>query len=71
MRNMPGYLADFDDSFDNTFASWIFSVPDKWKSDFLALIEGRVIDVSAEYKDQIKLVYPKLADQIDSIFKVE
>lgn len=68
MRSMKGFVADFDDSFDGTFASWIFKVPEKWEADFAALIEGRMKDVSPEYREQMKNIYPKLATKFDELF---
>ena len=69
MQNMPEYLEDYDDDFDSTFAYWIFKVPEKWIPDFDLVINGKLNDTSAEYKNTLKTVYPKLADKFDSIFK--
>ena len=69
MRNMPGFVADFDDPFDSTFATWVFAVPEKWQADFQTITEdttGRA--PSEEYQSQIKKVFPKIADKIDAIF---
>lgn len=68
MRDMEGFVADFDDSFDSTFASWVFKVPEKWANDFNALVEGRKDDVSDECISEIKRVYPKLEEKISETF---
>lgn len=68
MTEMPDYVADFDDSFDSTYASWIFRVPDRWKDDFTKLREDRISEVSDEYKEEIKRIFPKLADKVDELF---
>ena len=36
MREMPGFVTDYDDGFDCTFASWVFRVPERWKADLSA-----------------------------------
>lgn len=68
MRNMDGFVTDYDDSFDSTYASWIFKIPEKWKSDFDAFKDGRIKDFSAQYRDQMKKVFPKLAKKFDALF---
>lgn len=65
MRDMEGFVTDYDDSFDNTFASWVFKVPEKWQKDFEAFKQGRLKDLSPEYQDRIKQIYPKIADKIE------
>jgi len=64
----PNFVATLDDSFDNTYASYIFSVPDEWKKDFDKIMEGKVADISDEYKNQIRKIYPKLEEQWDELW---
>ena len=64
----PNYLRDFDDDEDSTYATYVFSVPEEWKQDFEKIVEGELLDVSSEYQQRLKIVYPKLATQFDSIF---
>jgi len=64
----PNYLRDEDDDFDNTYATYIFSVPEEWKSDFLKIIEGRGKEISKEYKDRLYAVFPKLKETFDEMF---
>lgn len=59
MMAMPEYITDWDDSSDCTYASWIFKVPEKWISDFNAITSGNLQDVSKEYREQMKAVFPK------------
>ena len=68
MREMEGFVIDFDDSFDSTYASWVFKVPDQWQDDFNKLQEGKGKEISKDYLDQMKKVYPKLADKFDEMF---
>ena len=67
MMNMEGFVADFDDSFDSTYATWGFEVPEKWKADFDALMNNKPI--SDEYLEQLKTVFPKLEDKFDEMFR--
>jgi len=71
MRQMSGFVVDFDDSFDSTFASWVFKIPEQWKADFDLIVKGKILEISQEYKDQLKIVFPKLADQFDKLFTAE
>jgi hypothetical protein len=70
MQSMETFVADFDDSFDCTFASWVFSVPEKWKADFDKIEAGVIREVSAEYQAELRRVYPKLEAKFDEIFSV-
>lgn len=68
MRAMPGFVADYDDDFDYTYANWVFKVPDRWKADFDKIIDGKLREVSSEYKAELYRVFPKLKDKLDEIF---
>ena len=57
------FLRDYDDDFDSTYATYEFKVPDKWKSDFDKIIDGKMSEVSKEYVSYLKEFYPKLAEQ--------
>lgn len=70
MASMPGYVADFDDGFDCTFASFVFKVPEKWKSDYEKIKAGELTAISAEYKAELYRVYPKLKENFDEMFGV-
>jgi len=60
----PNFVASFDDSFDSTYATYIFSVPDKWKSDFDLILEGGMSNISDNLKIQIDKVFPKLKGKL-------
>jgi hypothetical protein len=68
MQLHPEFVIDFDDSFDSTFASWVFRVPDKWKADYDKINSGELRDISEEYKSELYRVYPKLTDKLDELF---
>lgn len=71
LRETKGFITDFDDSFDSTFASWVFEVPDQWKQDFDLIINDRKELVSDDYVNHVKKTYPLLAESevIDITFK--
>lgn len=71
MKCHPNFVADYDDSFDCTFASWIFTVPEKWKADFDKILKDGIKDISEEYKQELYRVFPKLKEQFDELFNVE
>jgi hypothetical protein len=68
MLLMPTFVTDYDDDFDSTFASWIFSVPSEWKDDFEKITSGDFVHVSAEYKEKMCQVYPKLKEKFNQLF---
>jgi hypothetical protein len=71
LRSVPEYIEDYDDSFDSTFAVFVFSVPERWKVDFNCMFikSEEETAVSDEYLAELKRVYPKLADQFQALFR--
>ena len=61
----------FDDDFDSTFCTFVFKVPDKWRSDYDLIVGGNLIGISGEYKKELYRVYPKLKDKFDELFSKE
>ena len=59
-----------DDEYDNTYGTYEFKVPEKWKADFDLIMAGKSSEVSQEYINYVKEFYPKLAEEgvIDKIF---
>ena len=66
----PDFVRTYDDDFDNTYGTYLFNVPEKWKSDFDKLLEGDLEGTSDEYKQYIKEFWPTLTDKLDELFKV-
>ena len=64
------FLTTYDDEYDNTYGTYEFRVPEKWKADFDKIINGKSNEVSKEYIDYVKAFYPKLTEEgvIDKIF---
>jgi len=65
LREMPEYVEDSDELFDNTYMTMVFNVPEKWKKDYEELVTNEnLANISDEYLDQICKVFPKIADQM-------
>lgn len=62
------FVTSFDDSFDSTFATYVFTVPEKWKADFDKIISGKLMDISESYKKELYRIFPKLKKKFDIIF---
>jgi len=66
-----GFVTTFDDSFDSTYATYVFKVPEKFKKDYELIIAGKITETSKEYKEILYKVYPKLKDRFNQIFNME
>jgi hypothetical protein len=64
----PNFVTTYDDSFDSTYGTYVFSVPEEWRADFELIKEGRLKEISMEYQDQVRKIYPKLQDKLDQIW---
>lgn len=62
----PNFVRTYDDDDDSTYGWYIFSIPEKWKSDFDAIAEGR--QFSEEYLNHIISIYPSLKDKITEFY---
>ena len=69
MEENPNYITNYDDLFDSTYATWIFSIPEKWKPDFDLILKGEIPKISDEYKDELHRVYPLLKTLLNDILK--
>ena len=67
----PNYIRTYDDDFDNTYATYEFRVPEKWKKDFDLIIAGNLNEVSDEYVACLREFFPLLNEKgiIDKIFR--
>ena len=63
------YVGTYDDSFDSTYATYVFNVPAKWKGDFDHIVQGEWAEVSDEYVNIVKSHYPGMKDDIDTLFE--
>ena len=64
------FITTYDDEHDNTYGTYEFKVPEKWKADFELIMDGKSSEVSQEYINHVKEFYPKLAEEgvINKIF---
>lgn len=67
----PNFITSFDDSFDDTFATYVFSVPDEWAKDFTLFKENKLKEVSSEYRTRVRAVFPKLKEKLDELWGKE
>ena len=63
------FIRTYDDDFDNTFATYEFKVPNKWKNDFDKIMNNEFNKVSDEYVEYVESFYPMLAEK-DIIRKI-
>lgn len=56
------FIRTYDDDFDDTYATYEFKVPERWKDDFEKLTNGHAEDVSDEYVAMLEDFFPKLAE---------
>lgn len=68
LRAMLGFIRDYDDDFDSTFATFEFQIPEQFMKDFIKIKEGKIREISNEYKELMYKIYPKLKDKFDKIF---
>lgn len=59
----PNFITTYDDDYDETYGTYEFKVPEKWKADFDKIIDGDMRAVSDEYVEMLEAFYPKLADE--------
>ena len=68
LQKHPNYLYDQDEEEDNTYATYVFSVPKEWKKDFEKIAEGKISEISTDYQGRLRKVFPKLNEKFDIIF---
>lgn len=69
----PNFITSYDDDFDNTYATYVFSVPEKWKEDFDKIVDGKIRETSLEYQNYLREFFPMLEEKgiLDKIFLEE
>lgn len=67
----PNFVTTYDDEYDNTYGTYEFRVPEKWKKDFDYLCLGEFEEISDEYVALVKEFYPLLTERgvIDQMFR--
>ena len=62
----PNFIKTYDDDFDSTYGYYVFSIPNKWEKDFVAILNGKLW--SEEYHNQMCKIFPKLKDNFTQIY---
>lgn len=68
LRRNPLYVTDYDDDFDNTFATFVFDIPPEFKQDIENAKKMLLADLSPKYREKLYEVFPKLKDRFDELF---
>ena len=71
LYNDPNFVTTYDDEFDSTYWYYEFNVPERWKKDFDAILQGGTLAASDEYVNYVKEFFPTLAKEgiIDKVFR--
>ncbi len=69
MQAMKTYVQDYDDSFDCTYANFVFDIPEEFKADYELITNGKTTEISEAYKSKLYEVFPKLNKKWDELFK--
>lgn len=68
IRSIPGFVGDWDDGFDSTYANWAFEIPDEWREDVAKFLGGEGKSTSDRYKALIVSTFPKIEDKLRVMF---
>jgi hypothetical protein len=71
IRSLPGFVADYDDSYDCTFACWVFDVPEEWAEDVRRFLGGDVVNYSPAARERVLAVYPKLVEKLAELWNLK
>jgi hypothetical protein len=52
-------------------ATYVFSVPEQFKEDFALIKDGKIKNISDNYRSELYRVFPKLKDIFDEIFNTK
>lgn len=57
MSRDPLFLREYDDSYDSTYMTFVFRVPEAWHADYDAVVNGKYSEISDAYRDHVKKYY--------------
>lgn len=60
LYRLPTFIRTWDDDFDSTYGYYEFGVPDEWRADFDAIVDGRLENISSDYVERMQACYPSL-----------
>lgn len=67
----PNFVATFDDDFDSTYGTYVFSVPEEFQTDFDLIGQGDFRGISETLKTRVYSMFPKLEKQLNVVFGKE
>jgi len=68
LKQIDGYIEDYDDSFDSTFACWIYAIPERFIEDHELIRSGNLWSISDELQKRCLEMFPKLAKHLKDMF---
>lgn len=68
LRETKGFLFHYIDENDDTYAHWVFDVPEEWVDDINKVVEGKLKETSKDYQSLVIKTFPKIEDKIKEIF---
>lgn len=77
LREMEGFITDYDDDFDSTYATFVYKIPEKYKNDVKLITEGKLKETSKEYQNflidfwKTKSSHKDFYKKIEAIFSKE
>lgn len=66
---LPGFVEKYDLKVNPRFRTYVFDVPEKWKSDFDKIKNKQILKVSANYKKLLYKTYPTLKELYTEAFR--
>ena len=69
LEKHPNFVATFDDNFDNTYGTYVFSVPEEWKGDYDKIVKAEFHNLSEGYKVRFGEIYLELKDDFLEFLK--
>jgi len=68
LKTRSGYTADYDDTQDPEYATFVFAVPSGYQDDFDKIKAGDNKNISSDLQTKIKLMFPDRTEFLDGIF---
>lgn len=64
----PLFVSTFDDSFDSTYATYVFRVPDEHIDDMKKIKAGDLVSLSESLQAKCRAMFPKLSEKFDDLW---
>ena len=61
------YVEDYDDSFDETYATFVFKYPKEFKEDIDLVMKEELNKTSEKYKKLILDTFPEIKDKLEEV----